>query len=112
MLEPVNISLGDINRLWVIDGQWFHNSMMTRDPSQTPAARFAQENRERAKPHNLRQFRYIKFLKPKFRRDLALPVLPYPKPHAVGVEETTPANQSGSVGAMPTRRSESELEAA
>jgi hypothetical protein len=97
---------------WEIDGRWFHNSIMTRDPKLTPAARWAQENRERATPHNLRQFRYVKFLRPKYRRDLALPTYPYPKPHADGVEETTPANQPGSVGAMPTLRSHYQAEKA
>jgi hypothetical protein len=91
---------------WEIDGQWFHNSILTRDPNLTPAAKWAQENRERAVPHNLRQFRYVKFLRPKYRRDLALPTYPYPKPRAEGVEETAPTNPSGSVGAMPTLRFE------
>lgn len=90
---------------WDIDGKWFHNSIMTRDPSLTPAAKYAQDNRERATAHNLRQFRYLKFLRPKYRRDLLLPVHPYPKP-ADGLEEKTPANQPGSAGAMPALRSE------
>lgn len=77
---------------WEIDGQWFHNSIMTRDPDLTPSAKWAQDNRERATPHNLRQFRYVKFLRPKYRRDLLLPVLPYPKPHAAGLGEKRPAS--------------------
>ena len=88
---------------WEIDGAWYHNSIMTRDPRLTPAARFAQENRDRAKPHKLRQFRYIKFLRKAFRAQLLLPVMPYPKP-AAGLREKKPANQLASVGAIPTRR--------
>lgn len=89
---------------WEIDREMFHNSIMTRDPSLAPSAKYAQDNRERATAHNLRQFRYVKFLRPKYKRDLALPSLPYPKP-AVGLEEKNPADQPGSVGAIPTHRS-------
>jgi hypothetical protein len=90
---------------WEVDGRWFHDSMRNEIAGRGPQGDFLRQNIERATPHNLRQFRYVKFLRPKYRRDLALKTYPYPKPHAEGVEETTPANQSGSVGAMPTLRS-------
>jgi hypothetical protein len=90
---------------WEVEGTWFHNSLMSRDPSLTPKARFLQENKHRATPYNLRQFRYLKFLDPSYRSKLQLKTYPYPKPDAEGVEETNPANQQGSVGAMPTLRS-------
>lgn len=67
---------------WEIDGEWFHNSLMSRDPSLTPKAAYVQANKERAVAHTLRQFRYLYFLKASFRARLLLKVLPYPKPAA------------------------------
>lgn len=75
---------------WEIDGEMYHNSLMTRDPSLTPKARLVQDAKDRATPHKLRQFRYLYFLKRKFRPRLLLPVKPYPK-HASEVSvETRP----------------------
>jgi hypothetical protein len=65
---------------WELDGTWYHNSLMTRDPSLSPAAAFVQEHKDEAVAHNLRQFRYIKFLRKSFRARLLLDVQPYPKP--------------------------------
>ena len=67
---------------WELDGRWFHNSMMTRNVEQAKAAEYLQENRDRAVPHEFRQFRYVRCLKKWARRRLLLPVLPYPKPEA------------------------------
>jgi hypothetical protein len=69
-----------------LDGEWFHKSAWKRAPvdkrgwgSGPKLARF-NANRERATAHTFRQFRYIKFLVAKARKNLLLPVLPYPKP--------------------------------
>lgn len=64
---------------WELDGEMYHNSLMTRNPDLTPKAALIQKNKDRAKPHKLRQFRYIFFLKKQHRKYLKLPVLPYPK---------------------------------
>jgi adenine modification enzyme len=90
---------------WEVDGRTFHNSMTNPIAGKGPQGDYLRANIDRATKHNLRQFRYIKFLRPKYRRDLILPVLPYPKP-AVGLEEKNPADQPGSAGAMPTHRSD------
>lgn len=67
---------------WELDGTWYHNSLMTRDPSLSPAAAFIQQHKAEAVAHELRQFRYIKFLRKSFRARLLLDVQPYPKPDA------------------------------
>lgn len=71
---------------WEIDGDWYHNSLMTRDPRLTPKARFVQENKQRAVAHVLRQFRYVFFLRRGFENRLLLKRAAYPK-HAVEVSE-------------------------
>lgn len=65
---------------WLLDGVWYHNSLMTRNPKLTPKAAKVQAGKARAVPHRFRQFRYIYFLKPKFRARLTRKELPYPKP--------------------------------
>lgn len=66
---------------WELGDEWYHNSLMTRDPSLSPAAKFVQDNKAQAVAHSLRQFRYIKFLRKGFISRLAYEVLPYPKPN-------------------------------
>lgn len=69
-----------------IDGTWIHKSMLQRPGIDTrgwragPQVAWAQANADRAVAHDFRQFRYLKFLRPRARRRLLLPVLPYPKP--------------------------------
>lgn len=94
-----------IATFWDIDGEWFHNSLMTRDPSLTPRAAYAQANKHRATPHELRQFRYLFFLAHSDRKRLLLPVLPYPKPAVEVSDGETPGDQPGGVGSIPTHRS-------
>jgi hypothetical protein len=90
---------------WQIDGDWFHNSMMTRDPSLSPRAAYCQANRDRATPHHLRQFRYLYFLAPSDRKRLLLPSLPYPKPAVEVSDGDTPCDQQGGAGSIPAHRS-------
>jgi hypothetical protein len=47
------------SKFWELDGAFYHNSSMTRDPSTVKSAKFLQENRSRAEMHVLRQFRYL-----------------------------------------------------
>lgn len=66
---------------WELDGEVYHNSLMTRRPELSKAAARLQAGKDRAVAYDLRQFRYIRFLRPQFRKRLLLPVLPYPKRH-------------------------------
>lgn len=51
------------NIFWEIEGEFFHNSLMTRNPNLTPKAKFVQDNKNKAIKHEFRQFRYIYFIK-------------------------------------------------
>jgi adenine modification enzyme len=66
---------------WELDGNWYHNKAMTiKDENKiAPSERFLQLNRDRAKPHKLRQFRYIKFLDQREKKKCLLQEQPYPK---------------------------------
>jgi len=70
-----------IGLFWELDGDWYHNSLMTRrkDASGPRAARLL-ANRERAVLHRLRQFRYLRFLQVRFERACLYPRQPFPKP--------------------------------
>jgi len=68
---------------WDIDGKWFHNINMTiiDEKKMCDENRYAQANKHKATRHELRQFRYIKFLRKGFRERLQYKILPYPKPN-------------------------------
>lgn len=86
---------------WELDGDMYHNSLMTRNPELTPKAKIIQDGKDRAIPHKLRQFRYLYFLKRSFRKRLLLKVWPYPK-HASEVSmETRPVTNGESRGQFP-----------
>lgn len=95
---------------WELDGEWFHNSLMTRDPdvgrSKSKRAGHLQRNRGRAIGHDLRQFRYLYFLAPSDRKRLVLPVRPYPKPAVEVSDGDTPGDQPGEAGSIPAHRSQ------
>jgi hypothetical protein len=74
---------------WEIDGEYYHNSLMTRDPKLCPAAAFAVKNKNRAKKHTFRQFRYIYFIKKWCKKELLLKLRPYPKHYKEVVCEST-----------------------
>jgi adenine modification enzyme len=73
---------------WVLDDVWYHNKAMTiKDPNKiSPSEKYLQENKHRAKSHRLRQFRYIKFLDQRAKKNLILEEKPYPKHYKEGVE--------------------------
>lgn len=73
---------------WVLDGVWYHNKAMTiKDPKKiSPSEKHLQENRDRATPHKLRQFRYIKFIDQRERKKCLLEEQPYPKHYNEGVK--------------------------
>lgn len=64
---------------WELDGEVYHNSLMTRDPKLSKSAAHLQENKDNAKPQSLRQFRYIKFLDSKWKKRCNHKEQPYPK---------------------------------
>ena len=68
-----------VSDFWEIDGEFYHNSLMTRDPKLRPAAAFVVGNKDRAKKHTFRQFRYIYFIKKNCQKDLCFDVQPYLK---------------------------------
>nr|AGU09919.1 hypothetical protein [uncultured organism] len=73
---------------WEIDGEFYHNTLMTAGGrrAESPRAAFALANKHRATRHELRQFRYLRFLKPRFAKGCRHPVRPFPKPDYSAVE--------------------------
>lgn len=79
---------------WELDGEFYHNSLMTNSRSAgNPRASHLIANRDRATRHTLRQFRYLRFLKPRFAKACRHPVRPFPKP-----DYTALADESGGHG--------------
>lgn len=68
---------------WELDGQVYHNSLMTRDRKLSKSAAFIQDNKERAISYSLRQFRYIKFIDAREKKNCLLKECQYPKHYAV-----------------------------
>lgn len=69
------------NIFWELDGVMYHNKAMTIiDPKKsTPTEKMLQKNKDRAKPHKLRQFRYIFFIDKRWKKNCLLNEKPYPK---------------------------------
>lgn len=68
-----------VSTFWTVDGEVYHNSLMTRDPKLSKSAKFLQENKERATSEELRQFRYIKFIDKRWKKKCLLKEQPYLK---------------------------------
>lgn len=70
-----------VSTFWELDGEWYHNkAMTTRDPTKiSPREMVLQKNKDRATPHRLRQFRYIKWLDGRVKKNCTLKIQPYPK---------------------------------
>jgi len=84
---------------WELDGKMYHNSAMTRtDTGEGSKSEILRANKERATPHKLRQFRYIYFLKRKFRAGLKLAVKPFPKHASEGSMESRPVTNGEGQG--------------
>ena len=67
---------------WELDGEVFHNIQMTVKKGAkryNKAVHRLQSNKHKAKRMKLRQFRYLKFIKTKFKKDCLLEELPYLK---------------------------------
>lgn len=64
-----------------LEGEWYHTIAISRKGGKR--GEYLQANRERATKHKFKQFRYIKFLHKRERKNLnkeIFQVLPYPKP--------------------------------
>ncbi|MBJ7446872.1 MAG: hypothetical protein JHC81_04995 [Brevundimonas sp.] len=71
---------GHVSTFWELDGEMFHNiAATTTGEKGGPRSRWLRDNLHRATRHDLRQFRYLFFLKPRFRKGLRLTLQPYPK---------------------------------
>jgi len=84
---------------WELDGEMYHNSAMTRnDKGRGKRPEVLQANKDRATPHTLRQFRYIYFIKKRFRSRLKLDAKPYPKHASEGSMESRPVTNGEGQG--------------
>lgn len=98
-----NYAGGHVSTFWELDGEMFHNIAATTKGEKGGArSRWLRDNLHRATKHELRQFRYLFFLKPRFRRGLKLTLQPYPK--AIRPEDE-PATSGCEPGASPGDRS-------
>ena len=68
-----------ISTFWELDGVVYHNSLMTRDRKLSKSAAVIQDGKDRAISYDLRQFRYIKFLDQREKKNCTLKPAPYPK---------------------------------
>lgn len=89
---------------WELDGVVYHNSLMTRDPKLSKSAALLQDGRDRATASELRQFRYIYFMKPRFAKGALLKEQPFPKIFAARPEDDQPSRLC-EAGATPAGRS-------
>ena len=64
---------------WELNGDTYHNSLMTRNPKLSKSADFLQKNKQDASKSELRQFRYIKFIDRRYIKKCLLKEQPYPK---------------------------------
>lgn len=64
---------------WELDGEVFHNSLMTRRPELSKSAAKLQAGKDRAVSSKLRQFRYIKFIDQREKKNCRLKQMPYLK---------------------------------
>ena len=64
---------------WKLDNEIYHNSLMTRNPKLSKSARYLQDNKSKATSQTLRQFRYIKFIDKRIKKNCLLKQKPYLK---------------------------------
>lgn len=68
-----------LTTFWHVDGDWFHDMLLTAHQKEGGRGEYLRRNLHRATRHQFRQFRYVLFLKPSWRKRLRLTVQPYPK---------------------------------
>lgn len=74
-----------VTTFYELDGEWYHKILATSVTRQGDRSKHLRENLQRATIHRFRQFRYLLFLRRSARKNLRLPILPYPKPEALEV---------------------------
>ena len=89
---------------WELDGVVYHNSLMTRDPKLSKSAAVLQLGKSRAACSELRQFRYLYFMAPRFAKGVKLKERPFPKPNAARPLDDLVTNEI-EAGATPAGRS-------
>lgn len=67
------------NIFWELDGQYFHNVIMTNGSDQSAQARNLRAKKNEAKKIELRQFRYIYWLNNRYKKNCKLKQHPYIK---------------------------------
>lgn len=67
-------------RFFELDGEWYHEMMLSRGEHAGARGRYLQANLNRAVAHLFRQFRYIYFIDRRRSKALTLAICPYPKP--------------------------------
>lgn len=90
---------------WELDGVVYHNSLMTRDPKLSKSAAVLQAGKDRAVPSELRQFRYLYFMAPRFAKGVKLREQPFPKPHSAARLLDASGSPGSEPGANPGGRS-------
>ncbi len=82
-------------KFYRLDGQWYHTINMTAAKRGGQRGVYLRANRDRAEIHHFRQFRYIRFLKPRFRQFLNFDIQPYPKnPRGLSLGRPAPSGAS------------------
>ncbi|MGB0695356.1 MAG: hypothetical protein ACPGOY_06875 [Rhodospirillaceae bacterium] len=69
-----------LTRFYELDGETYHEMLLTAHKKGGNRGTYLRANLGRAQERRLRQFRYVFFLKPSARKDLAMRPRPYPKP--------------------------------
>ena len=94
---------------WELDGEFYHKSILDRAATMKKGKHLL-DNLARATRHDLRQFRYLKFMKPRFAKGCNHPEKPYPKPDYAArlVDERTPvrASEAQTLRAAPSFQSD------
>ena len=87
-----------------LDGETYHEMLLTAHQKGGGRGVYLRENLHRATRRKLRQFRYIRFLKPRARKYLKMPIQPFPKPGAASRRDAPPARRR-EPGSTPGGRS-------
>ena len=93
---------------WELDGETYHNSVLTNNNrAHLSGAITLRAGIDRAEKHELRQFRYLYFMRPRFAKAVKLKEQKFPKPDAAPQGEKsapTDARQVQSLRAAPNLR--------
>ena len=70
-----------LSKFWEFEGETFHNSIMTSEKAGPRGFKILNNplNKDKVIKHELRQFRYIKFINQKWKKKCLLKEMPYPK---------------------------------